>query len=65
MYLKSARSLITVSLLNISTIMVELGDSITEEESQNLNAAWGNLEAVRKTMTARIGHDTLESYLET
>lgn len=72
MYLESARSLVTVSLLNISVILRELRDSITEEEEGNLsaaevnlNAAWENLEAVRKTMTARIGHDTtLESYLE-
>ena len=55
MYLKSARSLVTVSLLNISTIILEMRDSITDEDRNNLNAAWEHLEAVRKSLSARIG----------
>jgi len=65
MYLKSARSLVTVSLLNISTIGLEMDEELTVEEKDNLTSAWEHLEAVRKTMTARIGNDeTLAAYLE-
>ena len=64
MFLNSARSLVTTSLLNISTILLELGDNITDEERDSLTSAWDHLANVRKSMTARIGQDTtLDSYL--
>ena len=55
MYLKSARSLVTVSLLNISTIGLEMDEDLTVEEKDNLTSAWEYLEAVRKSLSARLG----------
>ena len=55
MYLKSAKSLVTVSLLNISTIGLEMDEELTVEEKDNLSVAWEHLEAIRKSLSARIG----------